>query len=162
MQTKTWIFLSLLILNAAVSLAQDNPELIQIKKEKGENAYYLNHEKLSNAQIRKYTQAYPQAYKQAKKAQANEIIGQILGVGGGFLLGYPIGTWLGGGEPNWQIAYVGMGLIGTSIPFYYGSQKRTENAVKIYNTELLNDPEKTKMEMSFQFYGTGLGFKLNF
>ena len=151
-----------MVLNSLISLAQENPELIQIKKEKGENAYYLNYEKLSNSQIRKYTQAYPLAYKQAKKAQANEILGQILGAGGGFMLGFPLGTWLGGGDPNWQLAYIGMGLIGTSIPFYYWSQKRTENAVKIYNTEMLNDPEKTKMEMSFYSTGTGLGFKLSF
>ena len=51
------------------------------------------------------------------KNSGAEITGQLLGGIGGFLVGWTLGTALGGGDPDWTVAGVGAGFIALSIPF---------------------------------------------
>lgn len=77
-----------------------------------------------------------QAYKQIKSAQSTYILAMILSYAGGFMVGYPIGTAFGGGEPNWAIAGVGAGLIVVAIPISQKFSKKARLAVDTYNRGL--------------------------
>ena len=35
---------------------------------------------------------------------------------GGFLIGWPLGTALAGGDPNWTLAAIGAGCVAIAIP----------------------------------------------
>ena len=74
-----------------------------------------------------------QAYPVFTKAMANYNAAQVLGFVGGFLVGWPLGTAIGGGDPNWGLAAGGGALILASIPLSVSFKKHAETAVSIYN-----------------------------
>jgi hypothetical protein len=74
-----------------------------------------------------------QAYPVFQKAMANYNAAQVLGFVGGFLVGWPLGTAIGGGDPNWGLAAGGGALILVSIPLSVSFKKHAETAVSIYN-----------------------------
>lgn len=78
---------------------------------------------------------YPnsQAYHEMKIAKTNFDFNNVFGVIGGFLVGWPLGTAIGGGKPNWSLAAVGAAFIGIEIPFAKAYNKHAKNAVRIYN-----------------------------
>lgn len=82
----------------------------------------------------------------------------ILGYAGGFMIGWPLGTAIGGGEPNWALAGIGAGLVVLSIPLSSSAKKKTIKAIELYNQGLV--PKKEIETMSFQFQGTSNGFGL--
>ncbi len=59
----------------------------------------------------------PAALVHIKQARTNNTFTQIFAFTGAGLVGYPLGTQLGGGDPEWAIAIVGGGLMALSIPF---------------------------------------------
>lgn len=67
------------------------------------------------------------------KVKGSSGIINILGYAGGFLVGYPLGTFLGGGKPNWTLAAVGCGLIAIAIPIASSADKNLFKAVNVYN-----------------------------
>ena len=77
-----------------------------------------------------------EALKLMKKAKSNYNFGLILGGLGGGLIGYPIGTSLGGGDPNWTLAGVGAALVIISIPINTSINKNTQQAIELYNSSL--------------------------
>ncbi len=67
-------------------------------------------------QLVKTMEPNEQAYKEIKAAQSTYTLAIIVGGVGGFMVGWPLGTALSGGEPNWIFAGIGAGLIVISIP----------------------------------------------
>lgn len=51
-----------------------------------------------------------------RKAKSNYDPAMVLGVIGGALVGWPLGTAIGGGDPNWTLAAIGDACIIGSIP----------------------------------------------
>lgn len=43
------------------------------------------------------------SYKLIKSANSNNLLAQVIGGIGGGLIGYPIGTAIGGGKTNWTL-----------------------------------------------------------
>jgi hypothetical protein len=70
---------------------------------------------ISAAQLSAIARPYPEARAEMKKAQSYLLAGSIFSYTGGFLIGYPIGTAIGGGEPVWAMAAVGAGLIALAV-----------------------------------------------
>jgi hypothetical protein len=66
-------------------------------------------------------------------ARRKDAIATVLGFVGGCLVGWPVGTELGGGEPNWSLAAVGAGLAATGIPFALAYTKHAKKAVESFN-----------------------------
>ena len=60
----------------------------------------------------------------------------ILSYAGGFMIGWPIGTAIGGGKPAWALAGIGGGLVAVAIPLSISSNKKMETAVRQYNAGL--------------------------
>lgn len=117
------------------SYGQNKSDSIEIKKALG-TIFRQNGKNLTPRQLLDITQSNTEAYKEMKIAKSNYDIGLVFGFAGGFLVGWPLGTAIAGGEPNWTLAGIGAGLILVSIPFSTAYTKHAKNAVNLYNNGL--------------------------
>jgi len=95
------------------------------------------------------------------KARNQYVWTSVLGGAGGFFIGYPLGTALGGGDPNWTLAAVGAGFIAVAIPVGSAANRNANQAVDIYNQSLIPGPAQPKPKMDIISTGTGMGLRLN-
>lgn len=106
---------------------------------------------------------YPEAHELMKKAKSNNAFATVFGFIGGGLIGWPIGTALGGGEPNWILAGIGAVAIGIGIPFSISANKKTNQAIEIYNSNVLPSSEdKNAVGLRLFLSGSGFGLSLSF
>ncbi len=94
----------------------------------------------------------------ATKGKSAYSTSTVFGFVGGFLIGWPIGTALGGGEPEWAMAAAGAGVIAIAIPIASSSKKKMEEAVRIYN----GDPKRETSQLKLNFSGNGIGLAFSF
>src|SRR5687767_14455603 len=105
-------FISVLMMICISSgFSQTGDISIKMKKVFGGYQFLQNERKLTMSQLVKIMQPNEQAYKQIKSAQSNKTFADIIGGIGGFLIGWPLGTAIGGGDPNWTMAGIGAGLV---------------------------------------------------
>jgi hypothetical protein len=97
----------------------------------------------------------PQAHAEFKKAKTNFDAAGVLGFAGGFLIAFPIGTAIGGGDPEWALAAGGVGLFLVAIPLNAAFRNHALNALDIFNANP-NSSRRSKMK----FYWSGLGGKI--
>ena len=140
--------------------SQNQTDSIQVVKKLG-TVFQQNGKTLNIAQIESITSVNPQAAKEMKIAKSNYTFSTIFGGIGGGLIGYPIGTAIGGGEPNWTLAGIGAGIALLSIPFSLSSAKHTKNAVQIYNKGLQHS-SLPNMEVRFGSIQNGVGVRITF
>lgn len=108
-------------------------------------------------------QSNPEAYQMLKSAKSSSDFANVLGFAGGFMVGWPLGTAIGGGNPNWTLAAIGAGLIVIAIPVSGGAKKKAEAAVDKYNTDLNAISQNNyKPKLEFASMRTGIGFRLTF
>jgi hypothetical protein len=74
-----------------------------------------------------------QAFDLVKSAKSNQTWGMILSGTGRFLIGFPIETAIGGGDPKWALAGAGAVLVLATIPILKGFNRKTKKAVELYN-----------------------------
>jgi len=111
----------------------------------------------------KIMESNKQSYDFIKKAQSNNTMALFFGCTGGYLVGWPIGTAMGGGEPNWTLVGIGAGLIAISIPFSSGANKNTKQAMELYNSSLNSTSfYEFKPEFKFLANANGIGLSMNF
>ncbi len=125
----------------------------------------LSEQRLNMQQLVKTLKPNEEAYKQIKSARSNQTIGMIFGATGGFMIGYPLGTALGGGEPKWIMAGIGAGLVAISIPFSSKANKKAKQAVKTYNKSLKRKEISStwdKSELNFSITPNGIGLIFHF
>ncbi len=84
----------------------------------------------------KTMESYAQAYELVKKARTNNTLATVLGGAGGAFVGFPLGQAMGGGDANWTLAGIGLGLVAVSIPLSSGTNKNLQQAVELYNASL--------------------------
>ncbi|SDL47250.1 hypothetical protein SAMN05421823_106117 [Catalinimonas alkaloidigena] len=117
--------------------------------------------RLKPKQLLLLTQRSPAAYQEMQIAKSKSDVASVLGFIGGGLVGWPIGTALGGGQPNWALAGVGAGIIAVSIPFTASYNKHARAAAALYNQNAV--PTATgRLEMELRFSGQHLGMQLRF
>jgi hypothetical protein len=58
-----------------------------------------------------------------KKARTNNVLSNIPGAAGGFLVGFELRYMLGGQEINWSVFGAGIVLVGFSIPLISAARK---------------------------------------
>ena len=104
-----------------------------------------------------------EAFKLIKKAQANTTVASIIGGVGGALIGYPLGTALGGGEADWSLLGIGAGIVVIAIPIASNANKNAKNAVELYKASL-NPTSYNQFKPKFEFISNrdGLGLTLRF
>ena len=75
----------------------------------------------------------PEAYPVIKSAKALYATGNVLSFIGGGFIGWPVGTALGGGEPEWGLAIIGAGIVAVALPVAYAGSQKAKEAADIYN-----------------------------
>jgi len=124
------------------------------------NKYTLNNENLTVDKMAVIMQNNALAMGYLKSAKGNSGFATVLGYAGGFLIGYPIGTAIGGGKPNWMLAAVGCGLIVIDIPIVSSANKKVRKAVNAYNhEETTSRIEKYDIRLGMNQNGMGLAFR---
>ncbi len=97
-----------------------------------------NGKPLKIKEVAKIVSGNMEARKLMRSAKSNIEMGTILSGIGGFLIGWPIGSAIGGGEPNWLLAAGGVVAAGIGIPLSNSGFKRARQSVRIYNKSLPN------------------------
>ncbi|PKL78657.1 MAG: hypothetical protein CVV25_10735 [Ignavibacteriae bacterium HGW-Ignavibacteriae-4] len=86
----------------------------------------------------------------------------VLSTIGGGLIGWPLGTYLGGGEPNWNIALIGGAFVVISIPFAIGADNDIKKAVEMHNLKQALTDNQGNYELRFFATSNGFGLSLQF
>lgn len=159
---KISILATLILICISNSFGQTGDNSIVMTKGFGGYQFYQHDSKLSISQLVKTMESNEQAHKQIKSAQTNNTFATIIGGAGGFMVGYPLGAALGGGDPNWTMAGIGAGLIVVSIPLTQKFNKQAKAAVDTYNNDLQARSFLNKKEVNLGFSGNGLGLRLTF
>lgn len=157
---KKTITVGMLLIMSYCLFGQDISDTIEVKKAMGV-VFIQNGQKLMPRQLLGITAANPESYKEMKIAKTNYDVGTVFGSAGGFLIGWPIGTAVAGGEPEWLLAAVGAGLIAISIPFSTSYSKHAKKAVVIFNNGLKQSGHNAPEVRLGLTYG-GIGVKVTF
>lgn len=157
-------FTAILIIATSLQLyAQtENPQPLEIKTSFWKGMYMeQNGQQLTLKQAQDLMESVPLAFEEMKRARTNNTFATIFGMAGGFMVGWPLGTAIAGGDPEWVMAGIGAGLIGVSIPFASGTSKRAKNAVDAYN-ENLGHSTKNTLNTNFKFSGNAVSVVISF
>ena len=145
---KTTLMIALLLI-ATGAIAQMN-NTIETRKSFGGMTFYQNGTQLKSRQLKNTLRNKPEAYSIYQSSKAAATASTILGYTGGFLMGWSLGTALGGEKPNWAIGGVGAGLAAVSIPLGISANKKVKRAVDAYNStgnSSRYQPRSMKIEM---------------
>ncbi len=159
MNKQILILLCALFLIGANALAQSQ-DSIKVEKRWG-TVFTQNGKVLKPRQLLEITHVNPEAYQAMKQAKKNFDAGVTIGFIGGFMVGYPCGTAIAGGDPEWALAGIGAGLIALSIPFSTAYVKHTKRAVEIYNGTLITETKEVA-QINFGATSAGIGLKVTF
>ena len=135
---------------------------IEMKKVFGGYQFTQQGANLTLNQMQELMKNNQEAFDLVKSAKSNQTWVMILGTAGGALIGFPIGTAIGGGEPEWALAGVGAALIVATIPIIKGFNKKTSKAVELYNAGFTSVGYQFQPEINLNFKGTSLGITMNF
>jgi hypothetical protein len=151
------IILSLLVMfTCYVTYSQKSSDSTKIIQKVGK-VYLQNGKVLSLNNLSLILEENEKASAELKKAKANVAPMYLLSFSGGFLIGWPLGTALGGGKPEWWMLGAGAGLILCTIPLQIGFNKHLCNAVTIYNSDLQTiGINKTVLQFGLAKYSCGV------
>jgi hypothetical protein len=80
--------------------AQAGGDSIKMKKVLGGYQFFQHHKFLKMGPLVKTLESNREAYKHIMSAQTANTLGSIIGGAGGFMVGWTLGTTIGGGEPT--------------------------------------------------------------
>ena len=159
---KIAVVIILLSVACTFTFGQAATDSISMKKVFGGYQFYQGEKKLNMNRLVKAMKPNEQAYKEIKSAQSTYTLASIVGFAGGFMVGWPLGTAIGGGEPNWTMAGIGAGLIVVSIPLTQSFNKKARQAVESFNGGLPASAFWDKNELRFTMSENGLGLTFRF
>ncbi|MDT0539074.1 hypothetical protein [Croceitalea sp. P059] len=140
-----------------------NAQKIEMEKVFGGYKYTQDGNLMTMKGLVKTMESDQQAFDLIKKAQSNNTLASIIGFAGGGLIGWPIGTAIGGGDANWTLAGIGAGLVAIGIPIQSSVNKKTKQAVELYNSSLNSTTfYEFKPEFKVIANGNGIGLAMNF
>ncbi len=153
----------LTLIFAAVLITISSAQQIETKKVFGGYQYTQNGDRMTMGDLVKVMESNSEALAHMKKAKSNNVLASILGGAGGALIGFPIGTAIGGGEANWALAGIGSGLVIIGIPISSNVNKNAKKAVELYNASL-NNTAQNYFNPEFKIIGNrnGIGLSMNF
>ena len=140
-------FLLIIIISTCTFLSQ--AQEIKMYKTFGGVRFEMDTLVLSPKQVLNIIKTNPVAYNEFKRAKVNYNVAGVLGFTGGVLIGFPIGTAIAGGDPEWALAAGGAALILASIPFNRAFKGRAFGAL-----ELFNNKQTSRIKPMFFFLGT--------
>jgi hypothetical protein len=160
------LIMIIIAISSGFTFGQTPQDTISVVKLNRGYQYFKEDKQLNIDEIAFAVRSNEVAYQMVKSAQANNTLGMVLGYAGGFMIGWPIGTALGGGDPNWTIAGVGVAVAILGFSVGSGSQRKVKEAVDMYNAGLgtvyLRDPSVRGTELRLSLTEFGIGLTLNF
>ncbi|MFN0016090.1 MAG: hypothetical protein ACKVU2_16225 [Saprospiraceae bacterium] len=160
MNVKHLLLFFLLLEPVSGAFCQTQTDSIEVRKAFG-TVFRYKGKNLSPKQLHEMVASIPEANQSMEKARSNYTTANIFGFIGGFLVGWPLGTAIGGGDPNWGLAGIGAGFIVLSIPFSSAYNKHAKNAVNLYNS----GPKHTGLpetELHIGMTDHGMGLRLTY
>ncbi len=137
---KTSLFITILVIFCRLpSFSQDLKSRDSISMDGSvmrDMHFYQHGESINMGKLTEILKINPGSYYYLKKAKINNAFNFLLSFTGGFIMGYELGTSLGGKKINWGIMGCGIGAIGLSVPFSIGAKHNIKKALKIYNASL--------------------------
>ena len=156
------LFTSIILCSIFVfTFGQNKPDSITFVKKALGTVFQQNGRSLTPKQLLEITSVNSDALAEMKIAKTNYDVGYVFGCAGGFLIGWPIGAAIAGGDANWTLAGIGAGLAIISIPFTSGYTKHAKNAIRLYNSSLMY-PFNSKFEPKVKIIPGGVGVLINF
>ncbi|MEQ9298571.1 MAG: hypothetical protein RIF33_08410 [Cyclobacteriaceae bacterium] len=152
-----YILLPLIILTAPLCTSGQSQDTLTMHKSR----IYSGGEPIFLKRALNLMKPYEDAYAEMSKARVNYDAANIFGFIGGFLIGWPIGTAIGGGDPNWILAGAGVGAIAIAIPLTSAGNKRARRAVELYNARV-NATAYREYELRLGTTKNGFGLQLTF
>jgi hypothetical protein len=146
------ILFSLFLFSAFAVSAQSRDGDLRMQKSK----IFRDDTLLKPKDVLRLMEPVPEAHAAYKKAKANYNAGQVIGFIGGFMIGYPLGTAIAGGDPQWGVLGGGVGLLLLCLPLNTAYKKHSKNAIELYN----GDPGSTARRFSVEFMPTVTGAKV--
>lgn len=99
-----------------------------------------------------------EALQYVKKAKSNYGAAQVIGFAGGFLIGWPLGTAIAGGDPEWALLGAGAGLVAVSIPLTSATKKNMNKAIQLQNGSTTTG----KADVNLMIKGNQIGLRIQF
>lgn len=152
---------SFLILCCIIAAGQSQTDSVTVIRKPLGTVFQQNGKYLTPKQLVEITSINPDALAEMKKARTNYSAGMVFSYIGGFMIGWPIGTAIAGGDPEWAMAGIGAGLIGISIPFSASYTRHARNGVAIYN-RTLNYSGSVHPEYRLKLMANGIGLQVRF
>jgi len=160
MSLKQTLFCLLFLPVAFNAAGQTAADTIEIRKAFG-TVFRYKGKNQTPKQLLDLMAPIPEAQKEMEIARSNNTTSAIFGTIGGFLIGWPLGTAIGGGDPNWTLAAIGAGALVISIPFSSAYNRHARNAVALFNNSQrhsgLDGPE-----LHIGMTGNGMGLRLSY
>ena len=119
-----------------------------------------NGTKVKPVQIREIMSGNIDALQQYNSGRSLSVTGQVIAYPCAFLLGFDLGTRLGGGKGNGTV--LGIGAAGTLIGLIMSSsgEKKIKKSVSLYNSNANNG--SVSYQIDFGFTPTSIGFSMQF
>jgi hypothetical protein len=134
--------------------------IVSVKKGLGYQ-YFMNGEKLTGVAFLERLKSNDQSWKKYNQAKGISLIANIFAASGGACIGWPLGTAIGGGDPNWVMAGVGVGLVVVGVSIAVGADKKIKQAVDIYNQGISAGSVRIE-EIRFGVTADGIGLCMRF
>lgn len=160
MERMRLIFLIIAMISTGALMGQTKTDSIFVQ-EKGTVCFYQHGVKLTPSALLRITKGHANAYENMEQAKVNYDFAYGFSLAGGFCIGWPIGTMLGGGDPTWALLGVGAGLIVISIPFSKAYAKHAKKAINLYNEDVSKTSYET-IDLNVGLTAHGLGLLLTF
>ncbi|MEL6359065.1 MAG: hypothetical protein AAFQ01_03915 [Bacteroidota bacterium] len=128
--------LVLLILLFSIGTVGLQAQSLEYFKKSGTYKFSLDGERISYREAVNFLDSYPQVQELVKKAANGYGFTNVIALIGGGLIGWPIGTALGGGDPEWALLGIGAGLVIVSIPIQNGANNKVVEGMTIYDQSL--------------------------
>lgn len=156
------VTLTLITISLNFAFSQTETDSISVKKAFGGYQFYQGKNRLNMKQLVNTMKPNEEAFSQIKSAQSSYTMASIVSFAGGFMMGWQLGTVVGGGEPNWAMAGIGAGLVVVSIPISQKFNKQAKQAIDTYNQGLQTTSFWNRSELRFSTQANGVGLTLIF
>lgn len=156
--TKT-LFILITVLSFSITISAQSDTIVA-RKVFGGYKYLLDATPLTPKMMLDLMVDNQDAYVLMNHAKTRTTVASVFSYAGGFLIGWPIGTAVAGGDPNWTLAGVGAGLITLGIMASGAASKDAIAAIEIYNSKLKSSQrEGMKLNLGIHDHGVGLALK---
>jgi hypothetical protein len=145
----------------AFSAQSQNVESLRLKSNFFGNKFYKGDSLISVNQVLYEMAPNESVYNLMLSAKKDFVFAQILGATGGVLVGWPLGTAVAGGDPNWTLAGIGVGIIAISIPISINFKNKALGAIAAHN-KLMSGSNRWNHRPTYHLGFDGRSLKVQF